>query len=144
MPTLNPYLSFNGNAEEAFNFYKSVFGGEFSAIQRFKDTPEADKVPKGEQNKLMHVALPIGRGNVLMASDVLESMGYKITSANNISLSIEAESKEEAERVFKGLSQGGKVTVPLSDTFWGAHFGMLTDTFGIHWMANYTYAKTSP
>jgi PhnB protein len=144
MPTLNPYLTFAGNAEEAFNFYKSVFGGEFSGLQRFKETPEASKVPKGELDKLMHVALPIGKGNVLMASDVLESMGYNVTSGNNLSLSIEAESKEEAERVFKGLSQEGKIRMPLGDTFWGAHFGMLTDKFGIHWMVSYTYVKTSP
>ncbi len=142
MATINPYLNFNGNAEEAFNFYKSVFGREFSAMQRFKDTPEAGKVPPNEQDKIMHVALPIGKGNVLMASDVLESMGFKVASGNNVSLSIEADSKEEAERVFRGLSQGAKVRMPLGDTFWGAHFGMLTDKFGIHWMVNYTYVRT--
>ena len=144
MPTLNPYLTFAGNAEEAFNFYKSVFGKEFSSLQRFKETPEAPKVPKNEQEKLMHIALPIGKGNVLMASDVLESMGYKVTAGSNIALSIEAESKEEAERVFNGLSAGGKVTMPLGETFWGAYFGMFSDKFGIRWMVNYTYpAKNS-
>jgi PhnB protein len=143
MPVLNPYLTFAGNAEEAFNFYKSVFGGEFLTLQRFKETPEASKVPKDEQDKLMHVALPIGKGNTLMASDVLESMGYHVTAGSNVSLSIEAESKEEAEKVFNGLSQGGKVTTPLGDTFWGACFGILTDKFGIHWMVNYTYPKNT-
>ena len=141
MPTLNPYLTFAGNAEEAFNFYKSVFGTEFVSLQRFKDTPEADKVPAGEQNRLMHVALPIGKGNVLMASDVLESMGFNVNPGNNCSLSIEADSKEEAEKTFQGLVRGGKVRMPLSDTFWGSHFGMLTDKFGIHWMVSYTYPK---
>lgn len=142
MATLNPYLNFPGNTEEAFNFYKSVFGGDFvGGINRFKDTPESDKIPDNEKNKVMHVALPVGKGNTLMATDALESMGQKVNAGNNIYLSLEAESKEEAEKLFNGLSAGGKVTMPLDDAFWGAYFGMLTDKFRIHWMVNYTYPK---
>ena len=139
MATLNPYLNFAGNTEEAFKFYKSVFGGDFKALLRFKDTPEAGKIPPNEKDKIMHVALPIGRGNMLMATDALESMGQKLTLGNNIYLSIEAESKEEAKKIFSGLSADGKVTMPLDDAFWGAYFGMLTDKYGIRWMVNYTY-----
>ena len=141
MATLNPYLNFAGNTEEAFKFYRSVFGGNFKMLQRFKDTPEAGKIPLNEKDKIMHVALPIGKGNTLMATDSLESMGQKLTPGNNIYLSIEAESKEEANKIFNGLSAGGKVTMPLDDAFWGAYFGMLTDKFGIQWMVNYTYPQ---
>ena len=141
MPTINPYLNFAGSTEAAFNFYKSVFGGDFMAFQRFKDTPEAGKVPANEKDMLMHVSLPVGKANILMGTDALESMGQKVTVGNNIYLSIEADTKEEAERIFKGLSAGGKVTMPLADAFWGAYFGMLTDKFGIQWMVNHTYKK---
>ncbi len=137
MATFNPYLSFPGNTEEAFNFYKSVFGGEFTTLQRFKDTPEAGKIPEKDKNKIMHVALPIGKGNVLMATDALESMGQKLTPGNNFYISINAESKEETERLFNKLSAGGKIELPLQDTFWGAYFGMFRDKFGIQWMVNY-------
>ena len=141
MATLNPYLNFAGNTEEAFKFYKSVFGGDFKTLLRFKDTPEAGKIPPNEKDKIMHVALPIGKGNTLMATDALESMGQKLILGNNMYLSIEAESKEEAKKIFSGLSAGGKVTMPLDDAFWGAYFGMLTDKFGIKWMVNYTYPQ---
>ncbi len=141
MPTINPYLNFAGTTEEAFNFYKSVFGGEFINLTRFKDTPEGGKMSKAEAEKLMHVSLPIGKGNILMATDALESQGFKLTSGNNFQLSVEVESKSEAEKYFKGLSAGGKVTMPLADTFWGAYFGMTTDKFGINWMVSYTYPK---
>ncbi len=139
MATMNPYLNFKGNTEEAFNFYKSVFGGEFMTLQRFKDTPAADKIPANEKAKIMHVALPIGKGNVLMGTDALESMGQKLTIGNNFYISINAESKEEAEKLFNGLSAGGKIEMPLQDAFWGAYFGMFTDKFGIQWMVNYDY-----
>jgi PhnB protein len=141
MATINPYLNFAGNTEEAFNFYKSVFGGEFISLQRFKDTPEAGKVSENEKNKIMHVALPVGKGNILMATDTLESMGQKLTVGNNFYISLEAESKQEAEKLFKGLSAGGKIEMPLEDAFWGAYFGMFTDKFGVKWMVNYTYPK---
>ena len=136
MITISPYLNFPGNTEEAFNFYKSVFGGEFSAIQRFKDTPEGDKTHKDEQDKLMHIALPIGHGVVLMGTDALESHGFKLTQGNHINLSINTESEAEAEKIFNGLSAGGRVTMPLAKTFWGAYFGMLFDQYGIQWMVN--------
>jgi PhnB protein len=136
MIKINPYLNFAGNAEEAFSFYKSVFGGEFAMLQRFKETPEADKVPAEEQDKLMHVALPIG-GNVLMATDALESMGQKLAVGNNIALSLSVESQAEADRIFAALSPGAKIDMPLQKTFWGAYFGMLTDKFGIQWMVSF-------
>lgn len=141
MATFNPYLNFSGNTEEAFNFYKSVFGGEFTAIQRFGETPVADKLSASEKNKLMHIALPIGKGNVLMGTDALESMGHKLTFGNNYNISIETESKEEAKGLFDKLSVGGKVETQIHDEFWGAYFGMFTDKFGIRWMVNYTYPK---
>lgn len=137
MLTINPYLNFKGNTEEAFKFYKSVFGGEFAALMQFKDAPEADKMPAGDRGKIMHVSLPIGKGNVLMATDALESMGQTLTVGNNFYISIHPDNKEEATRLFNGLSAGGKVTMPLGDTFWGAYFGMFTDKFGIQWMVNY-------
>jgi PhnB protein len=141
MATLNPYLNFAGNTEAAFNFYRSVFGGDFLNLQRFKETPEADRVPAKEKDMIMHVALPVGKGNALMATDALESMGHKVTFGNNVQLSLEADSKEEADKLFKGLSEGGKVTVPIADAFWGAYFGMLVDKFGVQWMVNYTYKR---
>jgi PhnB protein len=141
MATLNPYLNFPGNTEAAFNFYKSVFGGDFAFLQRFKDTPQAEKVAEKEKNMLMHVSLPVGKGNNLMGTDALESQGHDLIIGNNIMLSLEADSKAEAEKLFNGLSAGGTVTVPLGDMFWGAYFGMLQDKFGIRWMVNYTYKK---
>ena len=141
MLTINPYLNFAGNTEEAFNFYKSVFGGEFLALQRFKDTPEAGNIPKQEQDKIMHVALPIGNGAVLMATDALESMGHTVKQGNQITLSVEADSKDEADRIFNGLAGGGKVGVPITDMFWGSYWGQLHDKFGVPWMVNYTPAK---
>jgi PhnB protein len=141
MATLNPYLNFKGNTEEAFNFYKSVFGGEFKELQRFKDTPEADRVPENEKDKLMHISLPIGPGNILMATDALESMGHKLTVGNNFYLSLSADSESEADKLFNGLSSGGKATMSLQKTFWGSYFGMVTDKFGINWMVSYDYKQ---
>jgi PhnB protein len=142
MPTLNPYLNFAGNTEEAFNFYKSVFGGEFLAVQRFKDVPpEAGKIPDNEKDKIMHIALPVGKGNILMATDALESMGQKLTVGNNFHITIQPDSKEEADRLFNGLSAGGKVEMPLQDMFWGAYFGSFRDKFGVQWMINYDHKQ---
>lgn len=135
MLVLNPYLNFPGTTEEAFNFYKSVFGGEFQALQRFKDTPEAEKLSPEDQEKIMHISLPIG-GNILMGTDAIESMGHSLTIGNNISLSINLEDRAEADRIHTALSADGKVTVPIQDMFWGDYFGMCTDKFGIHWMVN--------
>ena len=107
-------------------------------IQRFKDTPEADRVSEREKDKIMHVSLPVGKANILMATDALESMGQKLDDCNRFYISISSESKEEAEKLFKGLSAGGEVTMPLQDTFWGAYFGMTRDKFGIQWMVGYS------
>ena len=138
MTTMSPYLNFNGNTEEAFNFYRSVFGGEFLALMRFKDTPGCGEIPESDKERIMHVALPIGNGNVLMATDALESMGQKLTFGNNFYISLAPESKAEAERLFNGLSEGGKIGMPLQDMFWGAYWGSLTDKFGVQWMVNYS------
>ena len=142
MATLNPYLNFNGNTVEAFNFYKSVFGGEFvGGISRFKDTPEGAKMSAADGNKVMHIALPIGKSNMIMATDAMESMGQKLTAGNNFYLSLETESKDEADKLYDKLSAGGKIEMPLQDAFWGAYFGMFADKFGVQWMINYTYKK---
>ena len=137
MAKINPYLNFSGNTEEAFNFYKSGFGGEFAGVMRWKDMPDAGKMSESDQQKIMHIALPIGKGNMLMGTDSLDSMGDKLTSGNNFNICIDAESKEEADKLYKGLSAGGKATMPMADAFWGAYFGMLTDKFGIQWMVIY-------
>ena len=140
MAIINPYLNFQGNTEDAFKFYKSVFGGEFVTFQRFSDTPQGPQLPEDERNKVMHVALPI-KGNILMGTDFLKSMGHEFRPGNNISISVNPDSKEEATKIFNGLAAGGTVTMPLEDAFWGAYFGMLTDKFGIQWMVNYEYPK---
>lgn len=138
MPVINPYLNFPGNTEEAFNFYKSVFGGEFAGgVYRFKDVPDADKLSEEDKNKVMHVALPIGSGNMIMGTDALESMGFKVNPGNNFYISITPDSREEADRLFKGLSAGGKVEMEMQDTFWGAYYGSFQDKFGIKWMINF-------
>ena len=139
MAKINPYLNFKGNTEEAFNFYKSVFGGEFAALMRFKDVPASEgcdemKVAEHEWEKIMHIALPIGDGNVLMATDGLESMSENFEVGNNISLSISIESKEEADALYAKLSEGGSYKMPPADAFWGAYFGMCVDKFGVRWM----------
>ena len=135
MATINSYLNFNGNTEEAFSFYKSVFGGEFTSLQRFKDTPDADKMPADEQEKIMHVALPIG-GNVLMGTDVPGSMTAVIFGTNS-SISVDADSEEEGNKLFNALSSGGNVMMSFEKMFWGAFFGMITDKFGVQWMVSY-------
>ena len=137
MLMINPYLNFNGKTEEAFNFYKSVFGGEFTALQRYKDMPEGSKLSLEEQEKIMHISLPVGRSTVLMATDALESMGQKLAEGNNFYLMIEAESKDQVYRLFYELSAGGEVTMPLQVTFWGAFFGQFKDKYGIQWMISY-------
>jgi PhnB protein len=141
MKAFNPYLNFNGNTEEAFNFYKSVFGGEFAMLMRFRDIPENDSIPPDARDKIMHVALPIGNGNVLMATDALESLGQTLFQGNNHYLSISADSKEEADTLYTKLSAGGKIEMSLQDTFWGAYYGSFADKFGIQWMISYDYPK---
>jgi PhnB protein len=137
MAQFNPYLNFPGTTEEAFNLYKSVLGGEFIMVQRFKDIPDSSQVPPEVRDKIMHISLPIGNGNVLMATDALESMGHPVTMGNNFYICISPDSKQEAERIFNGLSQGGKIEMPLSDQFWGAYYGSFRDRFGVGWMINY-------
>jgi PhnB protein len=137
MSLINPYLNFPGNTEEVFNFYRSVFGGEFAMLQRFKDAPEADKIAEADRDKIMHIALPVGKGNILMATDALASMGHTLTMGNNISLSFHADSREEADSIFNGLSAGGKIEMPLQDMFWGSYFGMLEDKFGVKWLVSF-------
>ncbi|MDA9555147.1 VOC family protein [Pelobium sp.] len=137
MALINPYINFNGNAEEAFNFYKSVFGGEFANVMRFKDlTAPGIEIAAHEADKIMHIALPIGN-NVLMANDVPEAMGKVNENEHRSKISISAESREEADRLFKGLSSGGTVEVPMSDSPWGSYFGMFRDKFDIEWMIDY-------
>jgi PhnB protein len=136
MPSVNPYLNFAGNTEAAFNFYKSVFGGEFAMIQRFSDTPQGDHVPPTVRDKIMHVSLPIGN-NILMGTDACEEMGFNVKQGNNYYICLGPDSREDADKIFNGLAEGGKVNMPLQDMFWGAYYGDLTDKFGVQWMINY-------
>ena len=137
MAQINPHINFNGNAEEAFTFYKSVFGGEFAKIMRFKDisSPELP-VTENDANKIMHIALPIGK-NILMANDVPESMGQINENENRSKISISAESKEEADKLFNGLSVGGQIEAPIGDSPWNSYFGMFRDKYGIEWMVDF-------
>ena len=140
MATVNVYLNFNGNCEEAFNFYKSVFGREFPYIGRFKDMPPQEgmrPLPKDMENKIMHVSLPISKETMLMGSDTGGEWASSFIQGNNFSLSINTESQEEADRLFNELSKGGKVTIAMNNTFWGDYFGMFADQFGINWMVSY-------
>ena len=137
MALINPHINFNGNAEEAFNFYKSVFGGEFAMIMRFKDMASAEQpIEEKEANKIMHIALPIGP-NILMGNDVPEILGKTNENENRSKISISAESKEEADKLFSGLSAGGQVEMPISDSPWGSYFGMFRDKYGIEWMVDF-------
>lgn len=137
MALINPYINFNGNAEEAFQFYKSVFGGEFAMIMRFKDMPNAQHpIAAQEENKIMHIALPIGN-NILMANDVPEFMGRVNENENRSKISVSAESREEADKLFNGLSAGGNIEMPIADSPWGSYFGMFRDKYGIEWMVDF-------
>ncbi len=137
MATINPYINFNGNAEEAFTFYRSVFGGEFETVAHFKDlaSPEFPVSPN-DADKIMHIALPIGK-SVLMGNDVPERMGRTNEMENRSKISIQAESREEADRLFSGLSVGGKVEMPIAESPWGSYFGMFRDKYGIEWMVDF-------
>ena len=138
MMKINPYLNFNGQSEEAFKFYRSVFGGEFSALQLFKEIPASEQpMPKEEGNRIMHIALPIGDGNHLMGSDISEKMGMKLTAGNNMYISLHPTSREEGERLFNQLSKGGKIEMKFEKMFWGDWFGSFTDKFSVAWMINY-------
>ncbi len=138
MASINPYIHFNGNAEEAFTFYKSVFGGEFATVVRFKDmsfegAPNFEK----EAEKIMHIVLPIGKSSMLMGSDTPEQMGKHSEVETRSKISINAESKEEADKIFNGLSKGAQVEMPIQESPWGSYFGMLRDQFGIEWMVDF-------
>ena len=136
MATINSYLNFNGNTEEVFSFYKSVFGGEYAMVMRYKDAPQENQMGEKDGEKIMHMALPVGQHTVLMGSDWPEAYGKPI-EGSNVSLSISADSKEEADKIFNGLAEGGQVTMPMENTFWGSYFGMLKDRFGFNWMISY-------
>jgi PhnB protein len=139
---LHSYLNFAGDAQEAFDFYKGVFGGEFSSAVRFKDFPmEGVTIAEEDGDKLMHIALPIGDDSILMASDVLESFGQQLVQGNNVYVSVHPTSREEADRIFDALSQGAEIEMPIADQAWGDYYGSLTDTFGVLWMVNHSPAR---
>ncbi|MCS4226304.1 VOC family protein [Sphingobacterium sp. BIGb0165] len=139
MATVNVYLTFNGNCKEAFDFYKSVFGGDFPFVGRFGDMPSGDENPIADEDKdrIMHINLPISKETILMGSDTTREWAADYKQGNNFSISVNAESRTEADHIFSGLSAGGMVTMPMENTFWGAYFGMFVDQFGISWMINY-------
>jgi PhnB protein len=142
MATINPYINFNGNAEEAFNFYKSVFGGEFTSIVRFKDIASSEfPVPENEADKIMRIVLPIGR-NTLIANDVPEAMGPVNENENRSKIAISAETKEEADKLFIGLSEGGSVEMPMDESPWGTYFAMFRDMYGIEWTVEFDPNQT--
>lgn len=144
MKTVNIYLNFLGNCEEAFLFYQSVFGGEFSYLSRFKDMPLQEgmpPMPEEMMNQILHISLPISKETILMGSDTGNDWAPGFIVGNNFSISVSVESREEADRVFKELSAGGKVTMPMEMVFWGDYFGMFTDKFGINWMIGFENAK---
>ncbi len=139
MTTINPWINFNGNAEEAFTFYKSAFGGEFTKIVRFKDLANEEfKVPENEEKKIMYIALPIGGGSILMANDVPEFMGKINERENRSKIVVSAESKEEAEKLFKTLSLGGEVEGQMGTSPWGTYAGMFRDKYGIEWIIEFS------
>lgn len=143
MAGVSTYLNFTRNTEEAFNFYQSIFGGEFNrgGIARFKDIPPAEgnpPIPEEDRNLVMHIELPILGGHLLMGTDAPESMGFKVNFGNNVYINLEPDSREETKKLFEALSKGGTVTMQLQDMFWGAYYGSCTDKFGVQWMFNYS------
>ncbi|NJN24759.1 MAG: VOC family protein [Cyclobacteriaceae bacterium] len=134
---VHPYLNFDGQAEEAFNFYKSVFGGEITSIMKMKDAPDGDKLSPAEQNRVMHISMPIGKGTILMASDIMPSMGHAMQHGNQTYIMLTPESREEADHLFEGLSKDGEIEMPLEDQFWGDYYGSFKDKYGILWMIDY-------
>ncbi|MCI0514813.1 VOC family protein [candidate division KSB1 bacterium] len=142
MLKFNPYLNFAGNTEQAFNFYQAVFGVEFASVVRFKDLPmEGVNLSKADADKIMHIGLPIGNDQMLMASDALESLGQKVVQGNNVYISVHPDSKEAADRLFQALSEGGRIEMPIADQPWGDYYGSFRDKFGIQWMINYHEEK---
>jgi PhnB protein len=147
MSRVSTYLNFSRNTEDAFNFYKSVFGGEFSnggKIARFSDIPPSPDMPPlslADGHLVMHVELPILGGHVLMGTDAPESMGFKVNCGNNVHINLEPDTREETKNLFDKLSAGGMVTQPLEEMFWGAYYGSCTDKYGINWMFNCAQKK---
>ena len=138
MALINPYVHFNGNAEEAFTFYQSVFGGQFAKMIRYKDLAnDAFPIAENDADRLMHISLPISKTNFLMGSDVLEVMGQVTENDNRNTISISAKSRAEADKLFNGLSAGGQIEMPMADGPFGAYFGMFTDKYGVQWMVNF-------
>jgi len=138
MPLINPHINFNGNAEEAFTFYKSVFGGEFAKVIRFKDLASPEfPVAEKEQNKIIHIALPIGKSNMLTANDVPESLGKTNENENRSKIVIITESKEDADKLFNALSVGGQIEGTIGDSPWGSYFGCFRDKYGIEWIVEF-------
>jgi PhnB protein len=143
MTTVNVYLTFNGNCEEAFNFYKSVLGGDFSYLGRYSTMPDQEGMPpltEEMRNLIMHIGLPVSAETILMGCDTVETWGAGFKPGNNFAVSINTDSKEKADELFFGLSQGGKVTMPMDFTFWGDYFGMFEDKFGVNWMIGFAPA----
>ena len=141
MARINAYLNFPGNTEEAMNFYKSVFGGDFTVFQRFRDIPGGEKMSDEDQEKMMNISLPLRGGSVLMATDTLDSMGQELVVGNNFHLAVQATSEREADAIFEKLSAGGQVRLAMNKAFWNAYFGMLVDRFGIQWMIAFDYPQ---
>lgn len=139
MTTVNVYLTFNGNCEEAFNFYKSVFGGEFSYVGKFQDMPPQEGIPpvgEEDKNKIMHISLPVSKETILMGSDTGGGWGSNYKEGNNFSISVNTDTTQETDNLFNKLAEGGRITMPPDKTFWGSYFGMLTDKYGINWMVS--------
>lgn len=138
---MNVYLNFHGNTMQAFKFYQSVFGGEFQLLQLMNGVPGTEKLSAEDQEKVMHISLPVGTNMMLHGTDTLESMGHTLNVGDNVHLMLTTDTKEEADRLFIAISEGGKPDMPMQDTFWGAYFGSFTDKFGIQWMIDYEYPK---
>lgn len=144
MTTVNIYLNFKGNCEIAFNFYRSVFGGDFPYIGRYKDMPvqkDMPKIPDEMKEKIMHMFLPVSKETSIMGSDIIGEWESEFKQGNNFSITISTDSKKEADRLFNGLSEGGNVIMPMGNAFWGDYFGMLTDKFGINWMVSFSVSE---
>lgn len=143
---LNTYLTFEDNCQDAFNLYKEIFGGEFSTVMKFSDIPPGEdfKYDEDEKDKLLHISMPIGKDSYLMGSDTPKSVNSKLQQGNNCALSLDTHCRSETERIFKALSEGGSITMPLEDTFWGAYYGKCIDRFGIHWQLNCVEQNKKP
>ena len=144
MATVSTYLNFNNQTEEAFEFYRSVFGGKFSTFQRFADVsslPEKDKLSEEDLQGILHIALPIIGGHTLRGTEAPESMGFKLIMGNNVHISLELDTRAEADRLFVGLSAGGSIEMGMEVMFWGDYFGSFSDKYGVNWMINCSQKK---